>query len=174
MKRGRPPKFGRPSRLLALTLPDDVVAWLQEINHDPAWAIVSLFDRQHRRPPAREKPHPDVQLVGIGSRRALIVVDQAAFGALRGVSVIPLSAGRAFLAMEHGRGMADLELAVVDRLDEPGVTPAEQRALSSLRQHLRAWRHDPALTCATRSIIVIERGKTPIKTRARAKAAAGK
>ena len=43
-RRGRPLKFGRPARVLALTLPHDVVSALQRIHPDPAWAIVSLFE----------------------------------------------------------------------------------------------------------------------------------
>ena len=43
-KRGRPPKFGRPGRLLAFTVPDDVRAWLESIHPDPGWALVSLFE----------------------------------------------------------------------------------------------------------------------------------
>lgn len=159
MKRGRPPKFGRPARLLAVTLPDDVVAWLQGINPDPAWAIVSLFEQQHRRPAARGVPHPDVQLVEIGPRRALIVVPQSAFGALPGVSVIPLGAGRAFLALEPGKGIAELELAVVDRLEESDLDESEARILTSLRRHLRDWRLDKALQFSARSIIVVERAR---------------
>jgi len=161
MKRGRPPKFGRPARLLAVTLPDDVVVWLQEINPDPAWAIVSLFEQQHRRPPAREIAHPDVQLVEVGPRRALIVVPQSAFVALPGVSVVPLSAGRAFLALEPGKGIAELELAVVDRLEESDLDGSEARILTSLRRHLREWRQDKTLNFSARSIIVVERARRP-------------
>jgi hypothetical protein len=169
MKRGRPPKFGRPGRLVALTLPEDVVDWLQIINPDPARAIVSLFERQHdRRTRARETARADVELVSIGPRRALIVVSQELFGALHGVSAIPMGAGRAFLALASGRGMADLELAVVDRLEERGLSEAERRGLTSLRDHLRAWRHDKALTCTTRSIIVVERATPAVGRHARA------
>jgi hypothetical protein len=161
MKRGRPPKFGRPGRLVALTLPDDVVSWLHEINPDPAWSIVSLFERQHRRPPTQEAAQADVELVGIGGRRCLIVVPQDSVGALQGVATVPLGAGRAFLALESGKGMADLELAVIDRLHyaEPKLTATERRVLASLRDHLRAWRQDKTMTCSTRSIVVIERAR---------------
>ena len=39
--RGRPPKFGRPSQFVALTLPEEVVAGLRRIDADVAWAVVS-------------------------------------------------------------------------------------------------------------------------------------
>ena len=47
--RGRPLKFGRPARLLALTLPDDVVKGLRRIHPDPGWAIVSLYEKAARK-----------------------------------------------------------------------------------------------------------------------------
>ena len=50
-------------------------------------------------------------------KRALILVPPDVFDGLDGVSVIRLSDGRGFLALQPGKGYADLELAVVDRLD---------------------------------------------------------
>ena len=44
-KRGRPPKFGRPGRVVALTLPEEVVLGLRKVNADLAWAIVTLFEK---------------------------------------------------------------------------------------------------------------------------------
>jgi hypothetical protein len=91
VKRGRPPKFGRPGKFVAMTLPEDVVDWLHTINPDPAWAIVSLFERQHdRRRPTPRAPQADVELVGIGPRKSLIVVSHDAFRAIPGVSAIPM------------------------------------------------------------------------------------
>ena len=156
--RGRPTKFGRPARIVALTLPDDVLAWLQSINSDPAWAVVSLFERTQqrpsRRPPVETAPAELVQLPG---RRALIVVQPDWFKRLRGVSTIPLADGRAFLALSNGHGMADLELAIVDRLDDTDVSSMERRTLEQLRTLFRGWRRTPRLSFQTRSIIVVDR-----------------
>jgi hypothetical protein len=72
-RRGRPLKFGRPAQLLTITLPHDVVAWLQGIHADPAWAIVSLYNRLV--PPGSRAPRraqPRVELAGLAGRRALI------------------------------------------------------------------------------------------------------
>jgi hypothetical protein len=160
MKRGRPLKFGRSAELLALTLPHDVVSWLRTINDDPAWAIVRLFERHIKRGPMRPLPRPSADLVAVGRRRALIVVDHDAITTLPGVAVIPLGAGRSFLSLEAGRGMADLEVAVVDRLDERGLPQGERKALSEFRRQLRTWRKDPELGFETRSIIVVARQQT--------------
>ena len=42
-KRGRPQKFGRAAQLISLTLPSDVITWLQAIDADLAWAVVKVF-----------------------------------------------------------------------------------------------------------------------------------
>jgi len=168
MTRGRPPKFGRPAALVALTLPRDVLNWLRTINTDPAWAIVSLFERstKSKRPP--EDLPQQAQLVSVGNRRALIVVDPTAVGKVPGVSLVPLSAGRSFLALQPGKGIADLELAVMDRLEEPSVSPDERRGLKKLRRDLREWRRDRELNFEMRSIIVVERQRRGSSTRVKA------
>jgi hypothetical protein len=151
-KRGRPLKFGRPTQLLTISLPGDVVAWLRKLDPDPAWAIVSLFERATKKARGELRTAELVQLPG---KRALILVRPDVFSGLAGVSVVPLSDGRGFLALESGRGIADLEVAVVDRLDAPAL-PAEQRvALGEVRQLLRDWRHQ-GLQFVTRSILVVE------------------
>ena len=152
--RGRPPKFGRAARVVAITLPRDVLAWLESIHRDPAWAIVSLFERA-RRAHARRRTEPDeVELAGIGEGRALITVDQKLFKGMKEVAAIPLSAGRAFVALAPGRGMADLELAVTDYLEDGGHD--ERARIASVRQQLRELRRNGALGFETRSIIVVE------------------
>ena len=83
------------------------------------------------------------------------MVNSAVIQSLPGVNVVPLDATRAFLAMEPGRGISDLELAVIDRLDD-AVETRERQALDQLRRQLKAWRRDPALRFHSRSIIVVE------------------
>jgi hypothetical protein len=156
MTRGRPPKFGRPAKLVALTLPRDVLNWLHTINGDPAWAIVSLFERSAKNRPARREPAEQAQLVRAG-RHALIVVDPTVVGKVPGVSLVPLRAGRSFFALQPGKGLADLEVAVLDRLEEPSLSELERRGLEKLRRDLREWRQDRELNFETRSIIVVRR-----------------
>lgn len=157
-RRGRPPKFGRPGRLVAVTLPEDVVEWLEARGGDLGWAIVALVEgsRPRQRPGAEARP-ADAELVAVGDGRQLIVVAQALFDRLPGVSMVGMGGGRAFLALEPGQGLADLELAVLDRLEAPGVPAAERRALTAFRRQLRAWRQDRTVAFSTRSIVVAER-----------------
>jgi len=155
-RRGRPAKFGRPSRMVALTLPEDAIERLHRVNHDLGWAIVKLLDESEPGPATTEAAEEDVELVAIADRRALIVINQEVIRSLPDVNIIPLSGKRAFLALEIGRGMSDLELAVIDRLHEGTLATRERRALTRLRQQLRTWRRDHQLRFHTRAIIVVE------------------
>ena len=154
-KRGRPPKFGRPSRVVAITLPEETIRGLRNLHRDLAWAIVTLFEKQP--PDMQQPPRADAELVSIADRRFLIVVNSAVVRTLPGVNIIPLNGHRAFLALDPGRGVADLELAVRDRLDAAAVPGPERRALESLRSLLSKWRRDRRLRAYSRAIIVVER-----------------
>ena len=113
-----------------------------------------------RRPSARvPEAVADAELVTIADRRSLIVVNRAVFKSLPGVNIIPLSGDRAFLALEPGQGMANLEVAVIDRLEDRSVNGRERQALAAFRNDLRKWRHDAAMRFHTRAIIVVEHVK---------------
>jgi hypothetical protein len=156
-RRGRPSKFGRPSRVVALTLPEDTIERLRRVHRDLGWAIVKLLDKTPRAASARgDDAQPDVELVTVADRRSLIVVNREVIRNLPGVNIIPLSCSRAFLALDIDRGMSDLELAVSDRLGDPTVERRERRALEKLRAQLTSWRRDHELQFHTRAIIVVE------------------
>jgi hypothetical protein len=155
--RGRPLKFGRPAHLLALTLPRDVVGWLRRIHRDPAWAIVRLFERlsgERRRKPAAP---PAVELARLSPRRALIVVDPQSIRSVPGVSVVPVAHGRAFLAFDEGRGLADLELAIAERVEDPNTSAAERQDLRRVHRQVRDWRRSRGYRFSTQSIVLVER-----------------
>jgi len=149
-KRGRPPKFGRTADLVSLTLPRDVITWLESIDDDLAWAIVKLHERATRGRVAQVQV---AQLVRFPGNRALILVNPDLFGRVPGISLIPLADGRAFLALEHGKGVADLELAVLDHLEDPEIDARQRDALKRLRTLLKQWRQE-GIQFEPRSIIV--------------------
>ena len=149
-KRGRPPKFGRTADLVSLTLPRDVITWLESIDDDLAWAIVKLHERATKGRVAQVQV---AQLVRFPGNRALILVNPDLFGKVPGIALIPLADGRAFLALEQGKGVADLELAVLDHLDDPKITDIQHEALSRLRTLLKQWRQE-GIQFEQRSIIV--------------------
>lgn len=96
------------------------------------------------------------ELAQLPGRRALILVQPHLIKDLPGVSLIRLQDGRAFLALEAGRGVADLEIAILDRLDS-STSPDERKALRAVRASLKRWRQE-RLRFESRSIIVAERG----------------
>ena len=154
-RRGRPLKFGRPAQLVTLTLPDDVVVWLKALHPDPAWAVVKLFERARQREANHSAARPPAALVQLPGRRALIVVRPELFRHVRGVQLIPLQDGRAFLALDPGRGFADLEIAVLDRLES--AREAEHEGLTTVQAALKRWRRK-GLHFKIRSIILVDRG----------------
>jgi hypothetical protein len=156
-KRGRPPKFGRPSQVVALTLPEEVVRGLQKVHPDLGWAVVKLFEKLPNSSSTSSERPRGASLARIAARHSLIVVNRTVFKSLPGVNIVPLTGDQAFLALEPGRGVTDLELAVTDRLEEPSVVNVERKALLELRSQLRNWRHDRTLRFHTRTIIVVER-----------------
>ena len=149
-KRGRPPKFGRTADLVSLTLPRDVITWLESIDDDLAWAIVKLHERATRGRVAQVQV---AQLVRFPGNRALILVNPDLFGKVPGISLIPLADGRAFLALDHGKGVTDLELTVVDHLEDPAIDARQRDALKRLRTLLKQWRQE-GIQFEPRSIIV--------------------
>jgi hypothetical protein len=158
-RRGRPPKFGRPAQVVAITLPEEVIAALRTVHQDLGWAIVRLTEpllgQGRHRQASGGSPQP-AELAYLPGRRALIVVAREALADLPGVDAIPLADGRAFLALEPGRGIADLELAILDRLEATAPGTPQRRVLATLRETVRSWRRNPHLAFRTQSIIVIE------------------
>ncbi len=152
-KRGRPQKYGQPARIVAITLPVDVVDTLHRIDDDLGWAIVSAVEKTQGR--AVRRTVPEAELVEVGGGQSLIAVDPVVFRSLPGVQMVPLSPRRAFLALESGRGMADLELAVQDRLAQLRHAHPSRAPLERLLSQLRSWRRRRELAFQTRSIILV-------------------
>src|SRR5258708_31901683 len=108
-RRGRPSKFGRPSRVVALTLPEDVIDQLRPVHNDLGWAIGKLLDQSPRAAgPRGDETQPDVELVTIAERRGLILVNPEAIRNLPGVNIMPLGGTRAYLALYIDRAMRNI------------------------------------------------------------------
>jgi hypothetical protein len=172
-RRGRPPKYGRPARLVAVTLPHDVVDWLASLDADVGRAIVRLHDVQARRESRSERPQaPGAEFVDVGDAGGLIVVDPKLVRGLAGIAAIPFGEGRAFLALDPSWNLADLELSIVDALDRGVADAARRTALLRFRDQLREWRNDRSLALEARSIIVA--GRRPAKAKASQAGSAGR
>jgi hypothetical protein len=158
-KRGRPQKFGRAAQLISLTLPRDVIDWLETVDEDLGWALVKLHERSLKK----HKPALEIaSLVHFPGNRALIQVSSTLLNKIPGVALIPLADGRAFLALEAGKGAADLELLVLDRLENKRADDAERAALSRFRQLLKNWRQE-GMRFESRSIIIAHGKKAPTR-----------
>jgi hypothetical protein len=153
---------------VALTLPEDAIQQLRKVHRDIAWAVVTLLEKRlGARPTRAELAPPVADLVTIAGRQSLIVVDRNVFRSLPGINIIPLNGTRAFLALDVGGGMPDLELAVLDKLEEPLLDSRERRALETLRGQLKTWRRDRRLRFHARTIIVVEHVAKPGAVRRR-------
>jgi len=149
-KRGRPQKFGREAQLISITLPRDVIDWLSTMDDDIGWAIVKMYERASK---SRAKDTSVAQMVRFPGNRALILVRSDLIREMPGISPIPLTDGRAFLALDAGKGAADLELLVLDRIDDQKIRAEERDALIELRALLKTWRQE-GIRFESRSIIV--------------------
>jgi hypothetical protein len=154
--RGRPLKYGRPARLVAVTLPEDTVHELRQIDSDLGRAIVVLVNAvAGSRELAANRPM--VTYEKVGRRRSLILVDRDALKGVPGCELVPVSEDRAFLTMEDGRGLPDLELAIVDRLADHDVTGRQREGLEALRRVLMECRRATDVEVESRSIFVVEK-----------------
>src|SRR5262245_20890107 len=118
-RRGRPRKFMQPSRAVTLTLPENVIAALEAIDHDLSRAVVRVAQRE-----VGKRPHPPAELVTFGSRGVIVVSPTRTLELRTGVLLIPLSDGRALISFDESMTPARLELKIEDELEDRAL-PAE-------------------------------------------------
>jgi hypothetical protein len=152
-RRGRPQKFGRPSRAVTLTLPEDVIAALTNVDQDLSRAVVRLsqslvLDVVPRRP-AELSPYGDSAVIVVGSVKAL--------NRIPGVTLVPLPDGRALISLEESMTVADFELKLRDLIDEnKDLERWERSVLSSIAEILKSARRTRKIIVHQRSIIVLQ------------------
>jgi hypothetical protein len=153
---GRPMKYGRASRAVTLTLPEDVIERLHAIDGDLGCAIVALAERQaqSRRVGAARLHRPEVAVYG---NHAVIVVHPAKpLRRLPGVQLVPIGSGRALISLAPHYSVQQLELDLRDAIDRADTGPAERDALIALAGILRDSRRSRRVTLEARTIIVLE------------------
>ena len=163
---GRPPKFGRPSRAVTLTLPNDVLERLSALNSDLGRAVVALVER---RPAARPKRERAAQLSSYGKHAVIVVRPVRALERLAGVQLVPLGNGRALVSLAPTRSIPELELGLRDAIER--ATGSDRATLEQFAGILRDARLSPGVTLEARTIIVLEskrqRRRAPARTGAR-------
>ena len=157
-RRGRPRKFGRPSRPVTLTLPTDVIARLAARDGDLGRAIVALVETAGAR--RRPRLAAAATMASYGRRAVILVPPVAALRRVRGVQLVPVGNGHALIALDHPHGIPQLELDLRDALDRAGLERPDRKVLESVAEILRDARQSHALKVAERSIIVLEGRRT--------------
>src|SRR5213593_881212 len=120
---GRPRKFGRISRAVTVTLPDDVISRLNEIDVDLGRAIVAMVERKRAR---RRQVRRPAELSSYGNRSVIIVPPVHAFRRLAGVQLVPIGDNRALISLERPQSIPHLELSIRDALAHDDVGAPER------------------------------------------------
>lgn len=151
-RRGRPQKFGRPSRAVTLTLPEDVIAALTAVDTDLGRAVVQMSQpldvRAAPRPPAELSQHRD--------RAVIIVRSGEVLESIPGVTLVPLPDGRALISLDESLSIHEFELNLRDALAENKMSESERSLVRSIVEILTAARQTSGLVVQRRSIIVLQ------------------
>lgn len=149
---GRPHKYGRPSRAVTLSLPEDVIDRLATIGgNDLGRGIVALAER-HAPSPAARGP---AEIESYGKRAVIVVTPVRALRRLSGVQLVPIGGGRALISLDHPHLLPELELNIRDAI-ERSAAGAERKALEAIAAILRRAREAHSITLEERTIIVLQ------------------
>ena len=149
-RRGRPRKFGRPSRAVTLTLPNDVIAVLQGIDPDLSRAIVRAT-----QPLVQTLPATAAELFSYGDRSVIIVPRSRVLRERTGVELVPLSDGRALMSLDHRLSVPQLELQLSDAIADPTLDEESRTLFGTLVEILKKARQDDATELRERQIIIL-------------------
>ena len=158
-RRGRPKKFGRAARSVTLRLPYDVIERLWCINADLGRAVVSLVERE----PIKVSRRLPAEVASYGSHSVILVSPVRPMSRLPGVQLVPVSNGRALIALEPPNNIPQFELNLMDGLEKGALKPHERAVFDAVSDILKRARRSHRVLIAERSIIVFEprRRSTP-------------
>ena len=155
-KRGRPRKFGRAARSVALTLPLDVIATLERHDSDLARAIVQLAAKSgSERAAARE-----AELSRFGRRAVIVVSPSRTLRRIPGVELVPLPSGRALISLDRSLTPEAFELRLRDAL-EAGVPEPDRAGVRQVVQVLADARRSGTVRLQLRTLLVLESLRAP-------------
>ena len=152
-RRGRPQKFGRPSRAVTLTLPEDVIVALMGVDGDLSRAVVCLAEPLV----ADAAPRRPAELSQYGDSAVIIVRRIAALERIPGVTLVPLPDGRALISLDESMSLSEFELKLQDAIDAARhLEPRERSVLSSIADIMKGSRRTRGVVAHQRSIIVLQ------------------
>ena len=149
---GRPRKFGRPSRAVTVTLPEDVLTRLGVLDADLGRAIVTLVERRARRVRAVKS----AEMTTYGRHAVIIVTPVNALKRIAGVQLVPIGNGRALISLERTHSVPEFELGIGDVLSQGDITETERRTLGAIADILKQTRRSRRVMLEERTIIVFE------------------
>jgi hypothetical protein len=150
---GRPPKYGRPSRAVSITLPEDVVVRLSALDSDLGSAIVRLADRSAK---PREHAAQLAEVVAHGNRAVIVVNAAKILKRLPGVQLVPIGNGKALISLKHPYSIAQFELNLRDEAAFGQMNSLERQTLKAVAEILQEARRSSSVTLEERTIIVLE------------------
>lgn len=150
---GRPQKFGRPSRALTLTLPEDVIAALTGVDDDVSRAIVRIAQPLI----ADVVPHAPAELAKHGDSAVIVIRPVAALERIPGVTLVPLPDGRALISLDDAMTISEFELKLRDALDDSRqIDRADRSVMASIADILKSARQTRGIALQQRRIIVLQ------------------
>jgi hypothetical protein len=149
-RRGRPWKFGRPSRVVNLTLPDDVVERLKTLDDDLSRAVVRVTETA-----VTQQAPSGAELTTHGTGALIVVPGSHALLEQMGVELVPISSERAILAFNDAQGVPQFELQVLDALRNPGLDGTDRATLELLADVLGSSRRGDGPQIRQRRIIIL-------------------
>ena len=152
-RRGRPQKFGRPSRAVTVTLPEDVIAALGRIDADLGRAVVQLA-----QPLVHDvSPRPAAELTNFRDSAVIVTKRLRALERIPGVSLVPLPDGRGLISLEEAMSVYEFELKLRDVIESGSEIDAQERdALVAIGEILKAARTNKRIELHQRRIIVLQ------------------
>jgi hypothetical protein len=151
---GRPRKFGRPSRTVALTLPEDVIAALGRLDPDLGRAVVRLSQPLV----ADRTTRPPVELARYRDHAVIVVPPVKSLERIAGVTIVPLPDGRALISLEESMSIFEFEVKLLYALADVKLPPEDRSVMSSIAEILKHARKTKGVSLFGRSIIVMKMG----------------
>lgn len=150
---GRPRKFEGPSRVVTLTLPEETIDRLRQIDEDRAKAIVMAAQMAA---PAEDADAAAVELIQVGGDVGMITVPSCAcLKSIPELKLAQVAPNRCLVLLSSGTPLSDIEIALADHLEtQRGQGTAERHILIQLLQHIRSYRRSKRVDKA--EVILVE------------------
>jgi hypothetical protein len=134
---------------VTISLPEDLLERLRAQHVDLGRAIVELFE-------ASAQSEGPVQLAEFGRGALILVPPASALRWLDGIDLIPLSNGRALIALDQPMSASDLELTLQDEVRRERLSAGDRGVLENVIGILHAARTSDSSRLRQRTIIIVE------------------